>query len=114
VSAALNSRSSDVRKHPRLNVRCRARIRIGKCEYAGYVEYICAGGVKIRTLSTITTSGAVALMMPDLPPVCGDLRWLDPPAGGVSFTLDLPEEVLVDWLSQRLIGQARSIADPSA
>lgn len=47
----------DNRQFARLEVRCRARIRIGNREYAGYIENISEGGARIVTLGPITDFG---------------------------------------------------------
>lgn len=48
--ASLNSLAPDRRHSERLNFRCRARIRVGKREYAGFVEDISKGGARSERL----------------------------------------------------------------
>ena len=45
------------REFPRLQIDCRARIRIGNRQYAGYL-HISQGGAKLRTITPIPGSAA--------------------------------------------------------
>lgn len=101
-AALLSEPAADRRNSRRLSCRCRARIRIGKREYAGHVEDISSGGVRIRTLTPIRGTGAVRLMVPDLPPIRGEIRWIEPHRGGVCFSLSIPESALARWVRSRL------------
>lgn len=91
----------DNRQFSRLDVRCRARIRIGNREYAGYVKNISEGGARIVTLSPILDFGPVQLRLPDLPPLWAVLRWAEPNGGGISFCLKLETTVLEQWALTR-------------
>jgi hypothetical protein len=89
------------RRSPRLDLRCRARIRIGKREYAGYVENISKGGARIRTLSPIRGAGPVCLMIPDMPLLRGHIRWMEQQDGGVCFSMSVPDSALEEWARSR-------------
>jgi hypothetical protein len=97
------------RKSLRLSLRCRARIRIGKREYAGYVEDISKSGARISTLTPIRGAGPVCLIIPDLPPMRGLIRWMEPHGGGVCFTMSVCGSALEEWAASRL-----AIADRGA
>jgi hypothetical protein len=90
------------RKSPRLSLRCRARIRIGKREYAGYIEDISKDGARIRTLTPVRGSGPVCLIIPDLPVTRGHIRWMEPHGGGVCFTMSMCGSALEEWARSRL------------
>jgi len=90
------------REHARLAVQARARIRIGKRSYAGYIENISEGGARIVTLTPIRRSGPVTITVPDLKPLRGDLRWSDGCVGGVQFLLKLDAKALHHWLGLRI------------
>jgi hypothetical protein len=90
------------RAFARLSVDARARIRIGKRAYAGYIENISEGGARIVTLTPIRGVGPVTVTVPDLEPLRGELRWIDGCVGGVQFVLKLERDVLNRWLSLRM------------
>jgi hypothetical protein len=89
------------RQFPRFEVECRARIRIGKRQYAGYLHNISQGGAKLRTITPIHRVGSVVLTLPDLPPLRCNLRWKDSYNAGVMFGTLLSEEELSRWTKSR-------------
>lgn len=101
--------SSQRREFPRYEVQCRARIRIGDRQYAGYIHNISQGGARLRTITPIRRIGSVILRMPDLPPLRCKLRWTDSYNAGVAFELRLPEAELQRWAEAR----SRVLAHPS-
>jgi hypothetical protein len=105
----LNDPVSDRRKSARLSLRCRARIRIGNRAYAGYIEDISNDGARVRTLTPVHGSGPVCLIIPDLPPMRGHIRWMEPHGAGVCFSMSVCASVLAEWARSRL-----ATADPKA
>ncbi len=92
----------DQREFARLPVQARARIRIGKRAYAGYIEDISEGGARTVTLTPIRGVGAVVVQMPDLDPLTGELRWFEGCVAGIRFHLKLDAVVLHHWLGLRI------------
>lgn len=90
------------RRFERYNIQCRARIRIGARQYAGYIHNISRGGAKLRTISSIRKPGDVILRLPDLPPLRCRLRWTDAHNAGVLFELTLSRAELSRWVQTRL------------
>lgn len=115
MNAPLRDPFAGRRKSPRLNLRCRARIRIGKREYGGYIENISAGGARIRTLTPIRDFGPVRLILPDLPAMRGDIRWIEPHGAGVCFEISVCASVLKEWARSRLatLSQAADESGPT-
>jgi hypothetical protein len=101
--AAVAERPPKRRRFPRHAVQCRARIHIGACHYAGYLQNISQAGAKLRTITPIRKPGPVLLRLPDLPPLRCQLRWTDAYNAGVSFELGLTRAQLVEWLDSRLM-----------
>ena len=99
--AAISDKCSESRQFPRVDVRCRARIRIGKREYAGFIENISEGGARIVTLTPIRDSGPALLMLPDFSPIRANLRWRKQTGGGLSFCLKLDSDLLERWALTR-------------
>ena len=89
------------REFRRYNDQCRARIRIGNRQYAGYIHNISQGGAKLRTITPIRRLGTVILRLPDLPPLCCRLRWTDSFHAGVSFEMLLSASELSRWAKAR-------------
>jgi len=89
------------RRFKRVEIQCRARIRIGKRQYAGYLHNISQGGAKLRTITPIGRLGNVILRLPDLPPLKCTLRWTNAYNAGVSFELPLTKLQLMEWTEAR-------------
>ncbi len=96
------------REFTRFDVQCRARIRIGTRQYAGYIHNISQGGARLRTISPIRKLGAVILRLPDLPPLRCRLCWTDAYHAGVLFEMALPQSELRRWTKSRRGYQALS------
>jgi hypothetical protein len=101
--ALRGERLSKRRQFPRHDIQCRARIHIGSCHYAGYLQNISQAGAKLRTITPIRKLGPVLLRLPDLPPLRCELRWTDAHNAGVSFELGLTRAQLMEWLESRLM-----------
>lgn len=99
--ASDQSDARDRRKFARFDVQCRARIRIGTRQYAGYLHNISQGGARLRTISPIRRLGAVILRLPDLPPLRCRLCWTDAYHAGVLFEMALPQSELRRWTKSR-------------
>lgn len=89
------------RRFPRYSVQCRARIVIGRRQYAGYIHNISEGGAKLRTVTSIRKLGNVVLRLPDLPPLNCRLRWTDAYHAGVVFERRLTKAELRQWIENR-------------
>ncbi len=95
-----------VREFERLNLRCRARIRIGSRSYFGLVSNISEGGAQIVTETPIRNEGAVRIQLPDLAPLVGELRWSSGCKAGIRFCLKLDRETLDRWREARTLRAA--------
>lgn len=89
------------RRHPRYAVQCRARIIIGKRQYAGYIQDVSVGGARLRTVTSIRKLGNVILRLPDLPPLTCRLCWTDAYHAGVVFERKLTKAELREWVQSR-------------
>ena len=89
------------RRHPRYAVQCRARIVIGKRQYAGYIQDVSEGGARLRTVTSIRKLGNVILRLPDLPPLKCRLCWTDAYHAGVVFERKLTKADLRKWVETR-------------
>lgn len=89
------------RRYPRYAVQCRARIVIGKRQYAGYIQDVSEGGARLRTVTSIRKLGKVVLRLPDLPPLRCQLSWTDAYHAGVIFERKLTKAELRRWVETR-------------
>ena len=89
------------RRFPRYAVQCRARIIIGKRQYAGYIQDVSEGGARLRTVTSIRKLGKVLLRLPDLPPLSCRLSWTDAYHAGVVFDRRLTTAQLRQWVQNR-------------
>ena len=113
-AVSLSSPASERRKTPRLNFRCRARIRVGNRHYAGYIEDISNDGARIRTLTPLRETGPVYLLIPDLPPIRGHVRWRKPDSGGVCFSMSVAGPLLAEWARSRMASVTLQSAQPGS
>jgi hypothetical protein len=93
--------SEQRRRFARRDIQCRARIRIGTRQYAGYLQDISRGGAKLRTITPIRKVGDVILRLPDLPPLYCRLCWTDSYNAGVAFEILLSRGELSRWIRTR-------------
>lgn len=100
-SSKLQEAEEEQRIHDRITVRCPARVRIGNRQHAAYLENISEGGARLKTFGTIRDTGKVTLKLPDLPPLMGELRWVEDAAGGVMFALPEVSELVRRWIMER-------------
>ena len=91
----------DERQVPRLDVRCPARIRIARRQYAGFIDNLSEAGAHFITVSPIRESGPVILHLPDLPPIKAEICWTKPTEGGIQFCRILDLSTLTAWVASR-------------
>jgi hypothetical protein len=97
------------RQRPRRDIQCRARIRIGNRQYAGYIQNISRGGAQLRTITPIRRLGQVILRLPDMPPIRCGLRWSGPYNAGVAFETELSPQEFATWTRGRSGGTLRPL-----
>jgi hypothetical protein len=107
--AERTERPRNRRQFPRQDIQCRARIHIGSCHYAGYLQNISQAGAKLRTITPIRKLGPVLLRLPDLAPLRCELRWTDAYNAGVSFERGLTRTQFAKWLHSRRILKGKKI-----
>ena len=86
---------------PRLEIACRARIRIGAIQYRVEVCDISQGGLKISFAKPLASGTSVVISLPDLPPLDGTVKWSDDCSAGLAFNEYLPMDLLVRWLKDQ-------------
>ena len=87
---------------PRLEVDCKASVRVGKTYYTVDVRDISLGGLKVEPISDYCLGKEVVVVVESLRPVRGEVRWYADRKAGIVFKKPLVFEELADWVGKRL------------
>ena len=87
---------------PRLEVHCKASIRIGKLYYNVDVHNISLGGLQVEPIEEYCVGKDVVVVVESLRPVKGVVRWYNERQAGIVFDKPLGFEELAEWIGKRL------------
>jgi hypothetical protein len=87
---------------PRLEVGCKASIRVGKVYYTVDVHDISLGGMKVEPIEEYCVGKDVVVVVESLRPVRGQVRWFADRRAGIVFDQDLSFQELAEWVGKRL------------
>ena len=87
---------------PRLEVRCKASLRIDKIYYTVDVHDISLGGMKVEPIEEYCLGKKVVVVVESLRPVRGEIRWYSDRRAGIVFDKPLRFEELAEWVGKRL------------
>ena len=87
---------------PRLDVDCRASIKVGKVYYKVDVQNISLGGIKVAPIEEYCLGKPVVVVVESLRPVKGEVRWYSERRAGIVFDKELSFEELAEWIGKRL------------
>ena len=87
---------------PRLEVDCKASVRVGKTYYTVDVKDISLGGLKVEPISEYCLGKEVIVVVESLRPVRGEVRWYADRKAGIVFKKPLAFEELAEWVGKRL------------
>ena len=87
---------------PRLDVRCKANIRVGKTYYNCEVRDISLGGMKVEPIEEYCLGKDVVVVVESLRPIKGKIRWYSEGRAGVVFDESLTLDELADWVGKRV------------
>ena len=87
---------------PRLEVRCKASLRIGKTYYTVDVHDLSLGGMKVEPIEEYCLGKQVVVVVESLRPVKGEVRWFADRKAGIVFDQPLKFEELAEWMGKRL------------
>jgi hypothetical protein len=87
---------------PRLDLGCKATVRIGRVFHEVAVQDISAGGMKVALAASGIAGKKVVVTIEHLPPVKGSVRWWKDGMAGIAFDRMLPFEELTGWLGKRI------------
>ena len=87
---------------PRLEVQCKASIRVGKIYYNCEVRDISLGGMKVEPIEQYCLGKDVVVVVESLRPIKGNIRWFSERRAGVVFDEPLTLEELAEWVGKRV------------
>jgi hypothetical protein len=87
---------------PRLEVGCKASIRVGKVYYTVDVHDISLGGMKVEPIEEYCVGKAVVVVVESLRPIRGQVRWFSDRRAGIVFDEELKFQELSEWVGKRL------------
>ena len=87
---------------PRLEVGCKASIRIGKLYYTVDVHDISLAGMKVEPIDQYCVGKDVIVVVESLRPIRGQVRWFADRRAGIVFDKELEFDELAEWVGKRL------------
>lgn len=87
---------------PRLDIPCKASVRIGKTYYGVDVHDISLGGMKVEPIEEYCVGKKVIVVVESLRPVKGEVRWFADRRAGIVFDRPLDFDELSEWVGKRL------------
>ena len=87
---------------PRLEIACRASVKVGKLYYSVDVHDISLGGMKVEPIEEYCVGKKVVVVVESLRPVKGEVRWYSERRAGIVFDHPLEFEELAEWVGKRL------------
>jgi hypothetical protein len=87
---------------PRLEIACKASVRLGKAYYTVDVHDISLGGMKVEPIEEYCVNKPVVVVVESLRPIKGEVRWFSERRAGIVFDNPLEFQELSEWVGKRL------------
>ncbi len=87
---------------PRLEIPCKASVRVGKTYYTVDVHDISLGGIKVQPIEEYCVGKKVVVVVESLRPIKGEVRWYSERRAGIVFDHPLEFDELAEWVGKRL------------
>jgi hypothetical protein len=87
---------------PRLEIACKASVRVGKLYYSVDVHDISLGGMKVEPIEEYCVGKKVIVVVESLRPIKGEVRWYSDRKAGIVFDKPLEFDELSEWVGKRL------------
>ncbi|MFL6784823.1 MAG: PilZ domain-containing protein [Sphingomicrobium sp.] len=87
---------------PRLEIPCKASVRVGKTYYTVDVHDISLGGIKVQPIEEYCVGKKVIVVVESLRPIKGEVRWYSERRAGIVFDQPLEFNELAEWVGKRL------------
>ena len=87
---------------PRLDISCKASVRVGKLYYSVDVHDISLEGMKVEPIEEYCVGKKVVVVVESLRPIKGEVRWYSDRRAGIVFDKPLDFDELTEWVGKRL------------
>ena len=87
---------------PRLEIPCKASVRVAKVYYTVDVHDISLGGMKVEPIEEYCVGKQVVVVVESLRPIKGEVRWYNERKAGIVFDKPLDFDELSEWVGKRL------------
>ena len=87
---------------PRLEVDCKANVKLENSYYTVDVHDISLGGMKVEPIEEYCLGKKVVVVVESLRPIRGEVRWFSDRKAGIVFDQPLKFEELAEWIAKRL------------
>lgn len=87
---------------PRLEIECKASVRVGKTYYTVDVRDISLAGIKVEPIAEYCVGKKVLVVVESLRPIHGEVRWYRDRRAGIVFDAPLDFDELSEWVGKRL------------
>ena len=87
---------------PRLEIACKASVRVGKLYYSVDVHDISLEGMKVEPIEEYCVGKKVIVVVESLRPIKGEVRWYKDRRAGIIFDKPLNFDELSEWVGKRL------------
>ena len=87
---------------PRLEIACKASVKVGKVYYSVEVHDVSLGGMKVEPIEEYFLGKKVVVVVESLRPVRGEVRWFSDRKAGIVFEKPLDFDELAEWVGKRL------------
>jgi hypothetical protein len=87
---------------PRLQVTCKASVRVGKLYYTVDVHDVSLGGMKVEPIEEYCVGKKVVVVVESFKPVTGEVRWYSDRKAGIVFDQPLDFDELAEWVGKRV------------
>ena len=87
---------------PRLQIPCKASVKVGKVYYTVDVHDISLSGMKVEPIEEYCVGKPVVVVVESLKPIKGEVRWYSERKAGIVFDQALDFDELAEWVGKRL------------
>ena len=87
---------------PRLEIPCKASVKVGKLYYNVDVHDVSLGGMKVEPIEEYCVGKLVTVVVESLKPIKGEVRWYADRKAGIVFDRALEFDELAEWVGKRL------------